>query len=132
DGWDTLRALEEWFEDSGPLADPAEFFEELLGEWDLEVPEGALVLQGEALAEALAGDEGLERRLCAVASAAVAAAVGQVKVAGTVSAVLVVEGKRGLRLLQALAADTSQNPGWPHREAALRAYEEIAEVLEAL
>lgn len=132
DGWDALRAMEEWFEDSSPRADPAQFLEELLDEWALEVPENAFELDGAALSAALDADEELERRLTGVANATVAAALGQVKIAGVSSPALVEEGKRALRLLRALASDTSRYPDWPHRDEALEAYEEIAKVLEAL
>jgi len=77
-------------------------------------------------------DEELERRLVGVANASVAAALGQVKIAGESSPALLDEGKRALRVLRVLAADTSRYPDWPHREQALRGYEEIVAVLEAL
>ena len=132
DGNDALRSMEEWFEDREPGTDPIEFLEELLDEWDLDVPEGAFDLDHAGLVELVTRDEDLERPLVGIANASVAAALGQVKIAGEVSPALLDEGKRALRVLRILAADTSRYPDWPHREGALRGYGEISAALEAL
>ncbi|NLF05706.1 MAG: MolR family transcriptional regulator, partial [Actinomycetales bacterium] len=67
DGNDALRSMEEWFEDREPGTDPIEFLEELLDEWDLDVPEGAFDLDHAGLVELVTRDEDLERPLVGIA-----------------------------------------------------------------
>lgn len=131
DGNDALRELEEWFEDEGADADPLEFLQDLLEEWDFGLPKDALSYSAERFTSFFEEDPMHERYVTAHANAHIAVALGQLKIVGIVSEELAEEGLAGVSALRTLAEDTSRHPDWPHRNAALSSLNDIERVLRA-
>jgi uncharacterized protein YfeS len=130
DGNDALRELEEWYGQHGADADPVEFLGELLDEWGFGLPADVLDLSdGDLLAFVGEGDSD-EAYLTAVARARIAVALGQLKIVGAISEAMQAEGRRGLRVLGVLHADSSRYPDWPYRGEALQALAAIQDVLD--
>ena len=131
DGNDTLREMESWYEARVGRADPSEFLTELVENWDFDLPAGVMDYADEELIAFARDDDMNEVYVSSVARACVAAALGQLKIEGVISLSLQSEGRKGLRVLRTLTADTSLHPDWPHRAEALRGLDEIETVLAA-
>lgn len=130
DGNDTLRSLEEWFSDAGAEEDPISFLRDLLEEWGMGVPADVPESTPEEL-RVWAGEDAMnEAYAAAEARARIATALGALKIVGRVSSSVLAEGERGARVLRLFAEDTTRDPDWPHRGAALRGLDEIDRVLE--
>ncbi len=131
DGNDALRELEEWLEDEDGDVDALEFLHELLEEWDFGLPGDVLGYSTEQLKVLFEEEPMRERYVTGHANAHIAVALGQLKIAGTVSEELAAEGLAGVAALRTLAEDTTRHPEWPHRDAALAALGDIERVLRA-
>lgn len=82
DGNDTLAFLEDWYRDGGKDNEILLFLEDFLDSWDLPVPDEMLSADKATLEKWLAEDRMNERYLGAECRATVAAAFGQLKIAG--------------------------------------------------
>lgn len=136
DGNDALRDMEAWYEaevkfgKGAQAADPMEFLTDLVAGWGFNLPSDALDLDPAALVARASADQQFETEVLAVSRARISAALGQLKITGAISPALLLEGRRGLRSLKILTADTSQYPDWPHRGEALASLGVIEAVLD--
>ncbi|MEB4613128.1 hypothetical protein [Leucobacter sp. M11] len=131
DGSDALRGLEDWLTERGAAADPGGFLTQTLAESGFEIPVGLSdAPEQDQLAWARA-DAMNEQALMFEACTRVAAALGQVKITGTLSPTVLAEGRRGLRVWRALTADTTLHPNWRHRDEALGRLVDIGRALDA-
>lgn len=104
DGNDTLRSLEDWYDETESGADAAQFLTALIESWGFDLPEGVLDFTDDQLITYVNEDDMNEVYLSAVARACVAAALGQLKIEGLISPSLQAEGRKGVRVQRVLAA----------------------------
>lgn len=97
DGHDTLAGLEEWYREHGNQKPVSEFLQDLLDDWDFELPENLIRAEEQAINEWLQEDKMHETYLHAECRARVATAFGQLKIAGQVDADILDEALSALR-----------------------------------
>lgn len=119
DGSDALRGLEDWLSEHGADADPLAYLTQTIAESGFSFPDGLIDGPGEVLLAWARADEMNESALLFDACTRVATALGQVKITGKCSPVILAEGRRGLRVWQLLTADEGLHPAWLHRDEAL-------------
>ena len=132
DGSDALRGLEDWLTEHGADAEPGEYLTQTLAESGFETPAGLTEAADHELLSWARSDRMNESALMFEARTRVAVALGQVKITGRLSPAILAEGRHGLRVWQALTADTSLHPNWPHRDEALGRLVDIGRALDAL
>ena len=119
DGSDTLAALEEWWQEQpdGKAPKVMQFLRQQLSDWDLPVPEDMLIRDDAAKAKWLARDEMNQRYLQSVCRARVAAAFGQLKIAGELDTDVLQQAQLALACQQWLnTVARSQHPDWEYAD----------------
>ncbi|MBV8248277.1 MAG: MolR family transcriptional regulator [Comamonas sp.] len=119
DGNDTLASLQDWYQEQagGKSPEVIVFLRQHLSDWDLPVPEDMLERDNAARTQWLAGDDMNHRYLQSVCRAHVAAAFGQLKIAGAIDADVREQARLALACQQWLnTVARGKHPDWEYAD----------------
>jgi uncharacterized protein YfeS len=92
DGADTLYCLQDWYQDGGQNSEGMQFLTDLLGNWDLGVPDHLIPSDPVAVESWLSEEKMHETYLLSECRARVATAFGQLKITGNIDPQILNEG----------------------------------------
>jgi uncharacterized protein YfeS len=120
DGYDTLDALQEWYQDGGKDSKVMQFLKEFLADWEFGLPRNILRAESAVVEKWLAKDDMHERYLRAECCARIATAFGQLKITGAVILECQEEAMAAIeRLLWMNQRARTVYPNWTHAEEEL-------------